>query len=144
MAQKVKRFKQGSGVKSGSSSSDGLQNVDYRLSPNMGSGLGLGGLGGGSGGRSITPSSGSGVSFGGMSSPVGKVYGVRDVPVGGGNLSFGASPMSGGRVGASYTIPLTKKKAKGGSIKKMAKGGSTASKRGDGCATKGKTKGRFV
>ena len=29
-------------------------------------------------------------------------------------------------------------------IKKMAKGGSTASKRADGCATKGKTKGRFV
>jgi hypothetical protein len=38
--------------------------------------------------------------------------------------------------------------AKGGKAKakakKMAKGGSTASKRGDGCATKGKTKGRFV
>ena len=33
---------------------------------------------------------------------------------------------------------------KGGKVKKMAKGGSTASKRGDGCATKGKTKGRFV
>jgi len=32
---------------------------------------------------------------------------------------------------------------KGGKVKKMAKGGS-ASKRGDGCATKGKTKGRFV
>ena len=27
---------------------------------------------------------------------------------------------------------------------KFAKGGSTASKRADGCATKGKTKGRFV
>ena len=34
--------------------------------------------------------------------------------------------------------------AKGGKVKKMAKGGSTASKRADGCATKGKTKGRFV
>jgi hypothetical protein len=33
---------------------------------------------------------------------------------------------------------------RGGTIKKMAKGGSTASKRADGCATKGKTKGRFV
>jgi len=35
---------------------------------------------------------------------------------------------------------------KGGKVKKMAKGGSvsSASKRGDGCATKGKTKGRFV
>ena len=33
---------------------------------------------------------------------------------------------------------------KGGSVKKMAKGGSAASKRADGCCTKGKTKGRFV
>lgn len=35
---------------------------------------------------------------------------------------------------------------KGGKVKKMAKGGkvSSASKRGDGCATKGKTKGKFV
>ena len=33
---------------------------------------------------------------------------------------------------------------KGGKVKKMAKGGSTASKRGDGCATKGKTKGKFI
>ena len=33
---------------------------------------------------------------------------------------------------------------KGGKVKKMAKGGSTTSKRADGCATKGKTKGRFV
>jgi len=38
------------------------------------------------------------------------------------------------------------KLAKGGKPKKMAKGGSvsSASKRADGCATKGKTKGRFV
>lgn len=36
---------------------------------------------------------------------------------------------------------------KGGAVKKMAKGGvvkSSASNRGDGCATRGKTKGRFV
>jgi hypothetical protein len=38
-------------------------------------------------------------------------------------------------------IPTMKR---GGKVKKMAKGGSTASKRADGCATKGKTKGRFV
>jgi hypothetical protein len=35
-------------------------------------------------------------------------------------------------------------KAKAKPVKKMAKGSSTASKRADGCATKGKTKGRFV
>jgi hypothetical protein len=34
-------------------------------------------------------------------------------------------------------------KHKGQPLTKMAKGGS-ASKRGDGCATKGKTKGKFV
>jgi len=36
--------------------------------------------------------------------------------------------------------------AKGGKVKKMAKGGSvsSASKRADGCATKGKTRGRFI
>lgn len=33
---------------------------------------------------------------------------------------------------------------RGGKVKKMAKGGSTASKRADGCCTKGKTKGRMV
>ena len=33
---------------------------------------------------------------------------------------------------------------RGGKVKKMARGGSTASKRGDGCAVKGKTRGRFV
>lgn len=74
--------------------------------------------------------------------------------------------------GASITLPIGKSqkssvagRAKGGKIKltpaeavhkhernmhkgktptKFAKGGSTASKRGDGCAVKGKTKGRFV
>lgn len=33
---------------------------------------------------------------------------------------------------------------KGGKVKKMAKGGSSASKRADGCAIKGKTKGRMI
>lgn len=33
---------------------------------------------------------------------------------------------------------------KGGKVKCMSKGGSTASKRADGCATKGKTKGRII
>ena len=35
---------------------------------------------------------------------------------------------------------------KGGKVKKMAKGGKvgSASKRGDGCAMRGKTKGRFI
>jgi len=44
-------------------------------------------------------------------------------------------------VAADSAEPMMRK---GGMVKKMAKGGSTASKRADGCATKGKTKGRFV
>ena len=48
-------------------------------------------------------------------------------------------------VGMTYGLEDTSMRfKKGGKVKKMAKGGSTASKRGDGCATKGKTKGRFV
>lgn len=50
----------------------------------------------------------------------------------------------GGTLKIPIATPAVKKYAKGGSTKKMAKGGSTASKRADGCATKGKTKGRFV
>ena len=37
-----------------------------------------------------------------------------------------------------------KKMSKGGKVKKMARGGSSASRRADGCAVKGKTKGRVV
>ena len=37
-----------------------------------------------------------------------------------------------------------KGKKKGGTVKCMSKGGSTASKRADGIATKGKTKGRII
>jgi hypothetical protein len=41
-------------------------------------------------------------------------------------------------------VPDMRPKTPKSTIKNFAKGGSTASKRGDGCATKGKTKGRFV
>jgi hypothetical protein len=48
-----------------------------------------------------------------------------------------------GAVPGTYAVGGMKK---GGTVKKMAKGGSvsSASKRADGCAVKGKTKGRFV
>jgi len=50
-----------------------------------------------------------------------------------------------GAVPGTYASGMAGMK-KGGTVKKMAKGGSvsSASKRGDGCAIKGKTKGRFV
>ena len=54
------------------------------------------------------------------------------------------APAMGGRYGVTDRGENTKEFKKGGKVKKMAKGGSTASKRADGCATQGKTKGRFV
>ena len=68
-------------------------------------------------------------------------------------ISGGPSPFDEGftrrpydevRVGAPDMGGEAPTMRKGGKVKKMAKGGSTASKRADGCATKGKTKGRFV
>ncbi len=61
-----------------------------------------------------------------------------------GNIVGARSPKG---YGASFRLGFAeggKVKAKAKPAKKMAKGGSTASKRADGCATKGKTKGRFV
>lgn len=53
-------------------------------------------------------------------------------------------PAMGGRTGPTVDRgENTKEYRKGGKVKKMAKGGS-ASRRADGCATQGKTKGRFV
>jgi hypothetical protein len=57
--------------------------------------------------------------------------------------------LGSGRVGttpSSFSDDLYTGARKGGYVKKMAKGGSvsSASKRADGCATKGKTKGRMV
>ena len=53
--------------------------------------------------------------------------------------SFRMGYAEGGKAGDEPTGGKKRTKAK-----KYAKGGSTASKRADGCATKGKTKGRFV
>lgn len=58
---------------------------------------------------------------------------------------MGVRPMAE-EVMVAEEAPAGAMMRKGGKVKKMAKGGSvsSASKRGDGCATKGKTKGRFV
>ena len=74
--------------------------------------------------------------------------------VGGGGISVGGVGMPvrtmtgstlGTGVGARYSMPMGgARRAKGGKVKKMAKGGSAASQRADGCCTKGKTKGKFV
>lgn len=120
-----------------------------------GGGGGLGSLGGysmpsGGGGSAANQrisssnmpnNSGPRISLGGISSPVGTVYGASGIPVGGGSASFGVNPLKGGSVGANLRIPLGR--AKGGTVKNTAEGGSVASKRADGRATKGKTNGRW-
>ena len=51
----------------------------------------------------------------------------------------------GGKISAAQAVHKHERNMhKGKKPTKFAKGGSTASKRADGCATKGKTKGRFV
>ena len=54
-------------------------------------------------------------------------------------------PVLGGGMAPASVAPMMMRK-KGGTVKKMANGGkvSSASKRADGIAQKGKTKGRFV
>jgi hypothetical protein len=72
--------------------------------------------------------------------PIARTAGYLGPTFGGdqGRVSLGVGRR--GAIGAGASVPFKK----GGKVKKMAKGGSTASKRADGCATKGKTKGRFV
>jgi len=108
------------------------------------------------------PSPSDSIWFGKTYSPAGKVYGPR-YSGDGFSVSGGYNPKSkvvGGRyedegfsaglgydprrnyVGGDVSFSFKK----GGKVKKMAKGGSvsSASKRADGIATKGKTKGRMV
>jgi hypothetical protein len=112
--------------------------------------------GGGGGMPALTSTSRRGASqpansmrFGKVGTAAGPVYGVEYQ---GENFNVGAGLGRGllGRKGAPmFGANASFEFAKGGKVKKkpvkkMAKGGSTASKRADGCATKGKTKGRFV
>ena len=66
---------------------------------------------------------------------------------GSGDIGAASARARGEQVGppGDYNMKkggVVKKMAKGGVVKKMAAGG--ASRRGDGCATRGKTKGRMV
>lgn len=89
--------------------------------------------------RGLSPFGGSGFSVGRVGRPVANVSGPPGTTQGTGFGGTFTIPISGQQKGHTSTGH-----AKGGKVKKMAKGGSTASKRADGCAVKGKTKGRFV
>ena len=95
--------------------------------------------GGGDGGGMSAPTTSSAPARAPM--PVGRTAGYLGPTIrgeGGERVSMGMGRR--GAIGVGASLPFKK----GGKVKKMAKGGSTASKRADGCATKGKTKGRFV
>jgi hypothetical protein len=91
-------------------------------------------------------SGGAGERPSGFSRTLSRIVGRPAGDVGMDGANMGAPIMSGdvdammGR-GAQRDMSTMKK---GGKVKKMAKGGSTASKRADGCATKGKTRGKLV
>jgi hypothetical protein len=110
--------------------------------------------GGGGGGGARTqrftsttmPVSKNKVRLGKIGTVAGPVYGAE---YGGENFSIGAGlgrGMAGKQGAPMFGATGNLRFKKGGKVKKMAKGGSvsSASKRADGCATKGKTKGRFV
>lgn len=79
-----------------------------------------------------------GPSIGGIGGGMGGV----NFPVGSGSVGVGGNFNKVG-VGAKFGFKKGGSTKCGCSPKKMAKGGSV-SKRADGCATKGKTKGKFV
>jgi len=140
---------------------EGMRPQNFNLA-SLNRGPSSGGMGpsmpGGGGGGMPTPTSTSRrgasqpantVRFGKVGTVAGPVYGAEYQ---GKNFNVGAGLGRGlmGRQGAPmFGANANFEFAKGGKVKnkpvkKMAKGGSTASKRADGCATKGKTKGRFV
>lgn len=111
--------------------------------------------GSGSAGRGI---GGSGFSVGTVGTPMPDISRAPGNTVGTGRgITFSTSFGGGVPMTPKDTAGAVKKRAKGGKVdgeptggkkrtkaKRYAAGGSTASKRADGCATKGKTKGRFV
>mgnify|MGYP003338991766 CR=1 FL=1 len=80
----------------------------------------------------------------GLGPGIGSGIGPALLPPGG--PGPGGMPMSPGAPVGAAVHPMAAKKGGKVKVKKMAKGGSvsSASKRADGIATKGKTKGRYI
>ena len=74
-------------------------------------------------------------------SPVAHLFGIKDPAE---KRRLAAEAEAEAKKSAAPGAKQVPSMKHGGAVRKMAKGGSTASKRADGCATKGKTKGRFV
>ena len=71
-----------------------------------------------------------------------KAVGMHDKQLHGGKKTNLAGLKSGGRIAAKGMHPVQKQSKRGATVVKMASGGYTKS--ADGCATKGKTKGRII
>jgi len=160
MAKKMKRFADGGAgneivVSGNRSGSNGLNSLGGYTLPMQDIRKSLTkpddkGIGGGGGRPSLKPSD-PGLKFGKVGTAAGPVYGAT---YRGENFDIGAGLGKGlvGQTGAPIAgVTGNFRFKKGGATKKklaaakkMAKGGSAASKRGDGCASKGKTKGKFV
>ena len=111
-----------------------LQNMVRSGGGDDGGGFGGGSMSGG-GGRSIVP----------VPAPTpSRSMGPRITPTAISQPRSTLGTLTGTGAPRGYGVKLATSFKKGGSTKKMAKGGSTASKRGDGIAAKGKTKGKFV
>ena len=135
MAKKTKRFKQGDEIvvtgakKPVSDSSFNIQNLDYRL-PHMDGGGGS--MGGGGGRRPITSNPLPAPAPASTSSA-----GPRITPTAISQPRSTLGTLTGTNPPRGYGVKMATRFKKGGSV-------SSASKRADGCATKGKTKGKFV
>ena len=144
MTKKPKRYDEGgeivvSGRPGGFSGLGTLDGTGYMLPSPATQRLNTTGVGGGSG-------MGQRLSAVAPPAPEAQAAGPRVTPtvVSQPRSEFGRIAGAPGGSGPGVRVRMPFKK--GGKVKKMAKGGSvsSASKRGDGIATKGKTKGKFV
>ena len=101
-----------------------------------------------SAGRAVPPALARGIGATQQAAAASRMPAKTGAPLPSGMGMGGGQPTPPSRTGGGQPIMAggAGGMKKGGKVKKMAKGGSvsSASKRGDGCATKGKTKGRFV
>jgi len=122
---------------------EGMRPQNFNLA-SLTRGPASGGMGpsmpGGGGGGMPAPPPAARMAASRQAPPIARTAGYLGPTFGGdqGRVSLGVGRRGAIGAGGRFTFK------KGGAVKKMAKGGSTASKRADGCATKGKTKGRFV
>jgi hypothetical protein len=84
-------------------------------------------------------STSSGIGLG-NNAPLVQVNSGQDTGVGG----VQTSPQANGPLNIGQPVQQTQQMRRGGKVKAYASGGAVKKSRGDGCAQRGKTRGRFV